>query len=332
MREDPVDVERESRAQLSQAAAALRAEMDDTVRQFSSFRRATQQSIEEGIREVGESALKMLSQAALDYHESTSEAVSGIKGAFATLKLESRALDQSARRLTQSLEKLTERISQVEAPPELVTRLLDPFVANMAKLLAELARMAEAQGTNGTRLITTIGALERSTAAFSDAADSAASALQGLSREGVSEYRRHLDALKTELERIAGISAEIGDSQKQIAASVADAVRRQSDQCDSEMRRLQELSTRLAEQQQGIASRVAENAEALISQMEQQYSALGRAMSSETLEILDRAKSHRESLDAELQTARAVTTELTGQITSIANVLTEEFRRSERST
>ena len=52
MRQDPLEVEHSARLELAEAARRVRQELDATVFELSSFRRATQQSLSEGIAEV----------------------------------------------------------------------------------------------------------------------------------------------------------------------------------------------------------------------------------------------------------------------------------------
>lgn len=52
MRQDPLEVERSARLELAEAARRVRQELDGTVFELSGFRRATQQSLSDGLIEV----------------------------------------------------------------------------------------------------------------------------------------------------------------------------------------------------------------------------------------------------------------------------------------
>jgi hypothetical protein len=52
MRQDPLEVEQTARLELAEAARGVRHELDETVFELSSFRRATQQSVAEGVLET----------------------------------------------------------------------------------------------------------------------------------------------------------------------------------------------------------------------------------------------------------------------------------------
>src|SRR3546814_17959688 len=57
MREDPVEIEREARRDLAEATSRLKAELDTSVIELSSFRRATAPSLAEGMAAMaGQSA------------------------------------------------------------------------------------------------------------------------------------------------------------------------------------------------------------------------------------------------------------------------------------
>ena len=61
-RRDPAQFEREARLALADTATRLKAELDDAVLEFNSFRRATQQSIEEGLQESSAQARRALEE------------------------------------------------------------------------------------------------------------------------------------------------------------------------------------------------------------------------------------------------------------------------------
>lgn len=328
MREDPVDIERESRAQLSHAAAALRAELDQTVRDFNSYRRSTQQSVEEGLRELGDAALGVLKEAAAEYKSATEDAVSGIKGAYASLKIESRAMNQSATRLTESLEKLTQRIDRIDAPQDLVVRVLEPLTTKIADVVSDLKGASEAQQAQGDRLIETISGLDRAVGRLGHSSDSAASALGTLSREGVGDYRRQIDALSVSLTNIVNLTEVVGETQRQLVHRFEASFRAQGEQMASDIDRSTKLNQELSEMHRLVLSQIKDGAAALTAQLEQQHDALARSLATQTLQALDGAKQHREELERELAVARESTLSLTGQLASLANVMADEFKRS----
>src|SRR5260221_167769 len=60
MREDPLELEREARSEITDAVSRLRAEIDQAVREFNHFNRTLQQSAKEAIEAQGHIALEML--------------------------------------------------------------------------------------------------------------------------------------------------------------------------------------------------------------------------------------------------------------------------------
>lgn len=327
MREDPVDVERESRNQLSQAAAELRTEMEDTVLQFNSFRRATLQSIEEGLREIGDAALGVLKDSAAEYKAATDEAISGIQGAFATFKAESRSLNRSARQLNGSLEKLVERVDAIQVSPDLVSRTLAPLSKELAKVVSDLGKLAEAQGTQASVLLERIGSVGAGVERLTDSTNDAATALQNFAEEGFQRHQGAVAAFAAELERFGDVTKATAESHRQLSTAVAETTRRSHEVLEAQSVRLGESSEKLNDEQQKVLEAMREASLQFAAQLTEQQEALSHALSAQVLEVLNEAREHREALNNELAAARTATTELSQALISLANTVTGELRR-----
>jgi hypothetical protein len=71
MRDDPLELEREARSELTEAVNRLRAEIDQAVREFNYFNRTLQQSAQEAIEAQGNLALEALDKSTKQYAEVT---------------------------------------------------------------------------------------------------------------------------------------------------------------------------------------------------------------------------------------------------------------------
>src|SRR6516225_7378976 len=69
MREDPLELEREARSEITDAVSRLRAEIDQAVREFNHFNRTLQQSAQEAIEAQGQIALETLDKSTKQYAE-----------------------------------------------------------------------------------------------------------------------------------------------------------------------------------------------------------------------------------------------------------------------
>jgi hypothetical protein len=150
MREDPIDTEREARLNLAEAASRLRAELDVSVREVSSFTRQMQQSIEEALHAVSEQAGKRLEDSGGQVIKAATDAREGIQQALSDQAEHAKEQNAAARRQVQATEKLAERMEAIDVPTDWIDRKIAPALAQiMARVEAELrqiqGRAAETQ-------------------------------------------------------------------------------------------------------------------------------------------------------------------------------------------
>jgi hypothetical protein len=150
MREDPIDTEREARQSLAEVTNRLRAELDVSVREMSSFSRQMRQSVEEALAEVGKQAGKLLTDSGGQVAQAAKSASEGIEQALSAFTEHAKSLNTNSRRHIEATEKLIGRIDAIEVPVDLIDRKVAPAVDQIVKLvetkLSDVqARVVEAQ-------------------------------------------------------------------------------------------------------------------------------------------------------------------------------------------
>jgi len=128
MREDPVEIEQEARMDLSTAVAELKSELDISVIELNSFRRATVQSIAEGVEEIGNKANSVLENSVSSYAEVTTDAIEKINKTFTEFSKNSSKLNKGVERTVGALENLFQRVEDIEAPRDLIATKLKPLI------------------------------------------------------------------------------------------------------------------------------------------------------------------------------------------------------------
>jgi hypothetical protein len=160
MREDPLEVEREARVDLSEAVAKLKAELDRVVLELNSFRRATLQSLDEGQREIQEKVGHVVSDSTARYAQLTTDmagylealhtkvsrtlaesvacyaeggrsVAEKIEAAFAEFAKHAGELNKVAKGTVAATKRLLERVERIEAPSDLLEKKFTPAVEHV---------------------------------------------------------------------------------------------------------------------------------------------------------------------------------------------------------
>jgi hypothetical protein len=182
MRQDPLEVERSARLELADAARRVKQELDGTVLEFSSFRRATQQSLSEGIAEVKKQidvvsktvteTLQDLPRRSAQSVENASKQVgqavgtlastlaSGLEQSTAKLDNEASALASTLGTITGTLKNVERQLKSIQMPDAIIEVKLQPTIRSMTKALKELS---EGLGSQVDKLQTAINELTTAT-------------------------------------------------------------------------------------------------------------------------------------------------------------------------
>jgi hypothetical protein len=126
MRQDPAEVERTARLELADAARRVKQELDATVFEFASFRRASQQTLEEGLvqtRENAERLAKELFDAVKEFPSGTTE----------RLKAATETLASTVDTVVSSLEEVQARLRTMQTPEGIIEIKLQPFISGFTK-------------------------------------------------------------------------------------------------------------------------------------------------------------------------------------------------------
>tara|TARA_R100000789_G_scaffold69827_1_gene65419 strand:+ start:520 stop:1797 length:1278 start_codon:yes stop_codon:yes gene_type:complete len=148
MREDPIEVEEQSRYELAQASAMLKNELYSSVRDMNSFRELLQQSIAQSFEEVNEKSKESILHAAEELSEAAKNINQEITERNEQLGERFDRFNDLTQRSVSSLESLVESMERVRPPNELLHDTFDKTVTSMERLRAEsekIYRMTELQ-------------------------------------------------------------------------------------------------------------------------------------------------------------------------------------------
>ena len=135
IRDDPSAVESRARLELVQASHKLRAELDQSVLDFNSFRRELIQSIDEGTREI-RNRLKQNFESAATEGEQFAQNMQNTTAKFgeyvAIMNKTAQKHVTAADKTVTAVEALFSRIDQIEAPNDLLEKKLTPLITELS--------------------------------------------------------------------------------------------------------------------------------------------------------------------------------------------------------
>lgn len=157
MREDPAEVEEQSRLQLAQASSRVKDELHATVRDMNAFRGILQQTITESFEEVNEKSSEAFIAAAnrlAGAAEDISAEIAAKNEAFAKQFTQ---FNELTSRSVQSLEALVGGLESIRPPNEVFDATIGETVTSLRKLHDEMKRIADAaeQGRASTEQVLT---------------------------------------------------------------------------------------------------------------------------------------------------------------------------------
>jgi len=152
LREDPVEIEREARLELADAATRLRGVLGTVVLDMNHFRRQIAQSIEEGMAAVAESASNSVTGTAERFREVTDALLKHIETVDEARAQSSRRINELAGNTVAAFEPLLDRIKRLEPPSDLIERKLAPAIQKIEQA-AEAAQMRASAGADELKIL-----------------------------------------------------------------------------------------------------------------------------------------------------------------------------------
>jgi hypothetical protein len=165
MRRDPIDIERSVRHELAEMTRRVRSELDSSSREFSHYRRVSNQMLAEGFEEIARQAARNGEEIQKILEVLAKQAVKPINEAAAQLTETTSQLSAIMDRFGAAVETVGKKMEDIHSPEEVVRSQLNPAIAairDMAEAQAEplrniertLRRIADNGGTltpgNGT--------------------------------------------------------------------------------------------------------------------------------------------------------------------------------------
>jgi len=319
MRQDPVEIEKEARIELGEAALRLKHELDNVVVEMNSFRRATQQSISEGLKEIADLAQGEVIKAFNNVSNEAHGVVFKIDEAFASFTQNANQMDNVTSKTVNSVENLIERLESIKVPENIIEEKLETAVQGIGEVVKELTVLAKEDQKVVRRLSRMIGKAVDST-----------ELLDG-----------RIDALNKQMEPLQGVViriTEMGEGLNDIKAqtvTVLDTIKKTARNHESILHGISEASEsilRVVKQQEDAIGEVLtkgkENSEVILQQTranaDNQTKVLDVLVSA--LEMnLETVRRHNQAFEAEYERARVITAKVQASLASMSALLIKKL-------
>jgi hypothetical protein len=160
MRDDPLELERETRSELTEAVSRLRAEIDQAVREFNHFNRTLQQSAQEAIEAQGNVALEALDKSTKQYAQLAVRAVGHLENCFVEFNKQATELNTNTAQIATALQAFSKRIDDIEAPKDLLSEKLAPIFQRIAEAAEQTAGRVSSERQRNQSVAKLIARLE----------------------------------------------------------------------------------------------------------------------------------------------------------------------------
>jgi chromosome segregation ATPase len=350
MREDPLELEREARSEITDAVSRLRAEIDQAVREFNHFNRTLQQSAQEAIETQGQVALAALDKSTKQYSEVTIRALGYLENSFADFQTQASELNQNSAKIATALAAFSQRIDDVEAPRDLLLAKLAPIFqwiaeaeeGTIGQLNQNNARIATALAAFSQRIDEVEAPKDLLSAKLAPIFQRLAEAAEQTVGRASSERQRNQNVAKltASLETLAtnmdGILNKVADKEERVTTAIQQAVllAGQTAELSQQIRQWTERFTDIEERQAeivGVLSRASEGAQDRDRQREESLrvvvtDATGAIAEYET-RIRSLLQTHSELFETELQRAEKSFRALAATLSEGASLLADELGR-----
>ncbi|SCB42070.1 hypothetical protein [Rhizobium multihospitium] len=157
MRRDPIDIERSVRHELAEMTRRVRTELDSSSREFSHYRRVSNQMLSEGFEEIAHQAERNGQEINKILELLAKQAVAPINDAAAQLTATTSQLSEIIGTFGTAVENVGKKLEEIRAPEDVVRAELAPAIAAIKEMSeaqlqplrnieVALGRMAEAMG------------------------------------------------------------------------------------------------------------------------------------------------------------------------------------------
>ena len=167
MRRDPIDIERSVRHELAEMTRRVRSELDSSSREFSNYRRVSNQMLSEGFEEIARQAARNGEEIQKILEVLAKQAVKPINDAASQLSETTTQLSDIIGKFGAAVETVGKKLEEIRAPEDVVRAELAPAIAAMKEMAdaqlqplknieQTLRRMADTSGrpvASGQRLI-----------------------------------------------------------------------------------------------------------------------------------------------------------------------------------
>jgi hypothetical protein len=251
LRQDPVEVERAMRVELTDTAAKLHGHLLGVITDFASLRDVISQTLSETTTKAASAMTKVVEDAGRQHAESASQLANGVRTATADLKAAHDSMLASAKRTIAAVSRLADRVDNVQLPADILKTKLDAALGELERAVQQVRRRAEAEDLRLAQLEETLKAAHAAALAIRGEVEGLRSAVGSHTSSltsATSDLQRSLQALMASANTAVTLARENSQVQQAVlrelstsAASAVETIQRHRTQIESDVEMSQSM-------------------------------------------------------------------------------------------
>ncbi|MFC1488834.1 hypothetical protein ACFL6B_03200 [Thermodesulfobacteriota bacterium] len=327
MRQDPVEIEREARIELGEAARRLKHELDDVVVEMNSFRRGIQQSIDEGMKEIANLAQGELIKTIKNVGRVANGVVLKVDEAFDSFTKNAQQINKVTANTVNALQNMIKRIESIEVPEKIIEEKLEPAVEGIGQVVEELKTLAKEDQKVVRRLSRMIEKAGDATELLDGRIDAINKQMEPLhgAITRITEMGESLKDIKAATEAVLNGIKKTVEEQESILTGIRETAEKKSKEAtDSMLRVINNQGDAIGE----VLTISKENAETILKQARTNAESQTRVLDAlvSTMEKnLETVRGHNKAIEYEFKRARAVTIRVQAALASMSDLLIKKL-------
>lgn len=202
IRQDPQDIEKETRARIAETASMLTSELHRASLAFNSYTLSLQQSVEEAFQKNSDSMNDSFAQSLGKFTQITDQIGSKLQTSFEDFGTNAQQMNTASAKTIKSIESLNNRIEKIQSPDELINNKIRDIFLDLEDSQKRLSKTANLQAETVQKIADNSGVLFES--------------IKSLNSE-MSLLRETSSSIATSNQNVAGFSHQVDGLSKTVA-------------------------------------------------------------------------------------------------------------------
>lgn len=235
IRQDPQDIEKETRARIAETASMLTSELHRASLAFNSYTLSLQQSVEEAFQKNSASMNDSFAKSLEKFTQVTDEINAKVNLSFQDLGTNTQQMQAASAKTIKSIESLNNKIERIEAPDELMNNKIRDIFLDLEDSQKRLSKTANAQAETVQKIADNSGILFESIKLLNSEMNLLRETSMSIesSNQNVVGFSRHVDGLSKTIADLTSSMISLDGQQKTVVSSIS----RHADELEKQLTR-----------------------------------------------------------------------------------------------